>query len=1013
MSLSSRWAAFWAAMAVSLAVWAAPVSQQQALQRADAFLSARGRTVAAQGLVQGHAAPCHNGVPAFYVFNAEEGGFVVLSGDDRTAPVLGFAERGVFSEESAPEGLQWLLQMYGEQIDGLRISENAPVAAGGRPACQAAPVRRNIEPLMASLWNQGEPYNLLCPRYFNQDGSEGDRCATGCVATAVAQVMAFYRYPQATVRTIPGYVASFATDQGEKKVQLRNIPSGSVLDWDNMLPVYHGGESEEQLMAVAQLMYWAGMASKMAYGLSSATYMSDALNGLVRYFGYDDGSHIEQRGSHTIASWHNLLYSEILAGHPVAFAGVNSGGAHAFVIDGYDVEGLFHLNWGWGGLDNGFFRLDVLDPDDSSGIGASPEPGGYNMGQEAVILRLPDEVAAEPVAPRLSVNDWEIRGGDSFFANYVNWSGQSADWNVGIAQVGADGSLSLVGSYNTVHLDANYYSGQTFPVRGLAQGAYRIVPVSKRTADRVWQCDVNPDIRYVLAEVDAQGAVTLSIHPVEEVEVTGIEFPGNHKRGDRQMVRASFRNLGEEYFHEVHLFASLNGQKGESLCRTAVAIEEGAEAVVSLHFTPQQRGSWTVWLAADDRGQNILGSATVEITDEGVATEENLRCMSVAVSNRSGGAVYGDCMQGRVSVYNKGEVTYAGTLRLWLFKKADNGYYYGDASVYVPAVVQPGATVQLPFFFDRLQLNADYAMSVIYEQGGDIENGGLRQMGRTQKGVVCWTSDSTLTGLAPAAIVNTPANALALDMRTLGSSVVTVHPNANPNTLYLLAEGVSIPQGLDDSNVVVGAKAAFVRLSNEWGFCAPLAFTADEAEMVFSALPGWQTVALPFEPSELPQGIRLSQLAELGDDGMPLFTDVAAMDRNIPYLMWVEGDASLRFGGANARFSASRGMPAVVGNDAVRFCASTVGGEHTGVWVLNEARDAFVWGQVAAVAPFSAWLTGSTLPTSIPLPEGGLNAIEVVEAGSVPAAFFNLQGQRVLPQGKGVYITNHKKIMLW
>ena len=328
-------------------------------------------------------------------------------------------------------------------------------------------------------------------------------------------------------------------------------------------------------------------------------------------------------------------------------------------------------------------------------------------------------------------------------------------------------------------------------------------------------------------------------------------------------------------------------------------------------------------------------------------------------------------------------------------------------------MVQPGATVQLPFFFDRLQLNADYAMSVIYEQGGDIENGGLRQMGRTQKGVVCWTSDSTLTGLAPAAIVNTPANALALDMRTLGSSVVTVHPNANPNTLYLLAEGVSIPQGLDDSNVVVGAKAAFVRLSNEWGFCAPLAFTADEAEMVFSALPGWQTVALPFEPSELPQGIRLSQLAELGDDGMPLFTDVAAMDRNIPYLMWVEGDASLRFGGANARFSASRGMPAVVGNDAVRFCASTVGGEHTGVWVLNEARDAFVWGQVAAVAPFSAWLTGSTLPTSIPLPEGGLNAIEVVEAGSVPAAFFNLQGQRVLPQGKGVYITNHKKIMLW
>ncbi len=1003
-------------LCLSAVAFAAPVSQQKARQMAESFLLAHGKTLTSHAPVKSPARHGQDaGAPAYFIFHAAEGGFVVVSGEDCTAPVLGYGERGSFDAANMPEGLSWLLQMYEEQIGALRTQTgNAP--AQQKPA-HAVPVRHTIEPLMTTLWNQGEPYNLLCPHYYNQDGSEGPLCATGCVATAVAQVMAFYKYPQATKRTIPGYVAKFSTDQGEKSVQLRNIPANSVIDWENMLDVYHGGETDAQNTAVAQLMYWVGLGCKMSYGASSAAGFPDAVNALIRYFGYDDGTHIESRGNHSIQSWNDLLYNELATGHPIPFAGTNSGGAHAFVIDGYDVEGLYHLNWGWGGMDNGYFRIEVLDPDDNSGIGASPTIGGYNMGQDAIIgMNLPDETASPAVAFKLTVNDWEIRNGDTFFANYVNWSGVSADWNMGIAKVSDDGGLVLVGNAVSVYLNPNYYMGWEFAVRDLAEGSHRIVPVSKRSSDTEWQADVNPAIRFVQADVDAEGGVSLVIHPIEEVEVADISFPGNHKRGDSQRVCASFRNLGEEYYHEVHLFASRNSTKGESLCRTAVTMVAGGETTASFNFTPDQAGTWNVWLAADDRGNKVLGQTTVQITNDGVPSTDNLRCLSLSVSNRSNGVIYGQCAEGKVSVLNQGNAAYDGLLRLWLFKLADNGYYYGASSIYVPVKVEPGARAYVPFFFENLELNATYAMSVIYGGGGDIQDGGLKQMGRTQKGVVCWLSDNTLSGMAPASFINTPAKALAVDMRAMGDAVTKVNPNSNPNTLYLLEDGANVPEGLEESNVIRGGQADRIMLHDGWEFLSPMAFSADE--VTFSCEPAkqrWQTLALPFAPDGIPEGIRIMEFNEVGDNGVPAFGEVSSMERNIPYLLWAEADAPCSFKATGARFSATRLAPMVVGTERFRFCGTTVKVNLDGIWTINDAADAFVLSEeVVQVKPFTAYFRASDHNGAIPLPAGGENGVmPVVTQGDASAVYYNLNGQRVSRPQKGVYITNHKKIRVW
>ena len=127
-----------------------------------------------------------------------------------------------------------------------------------------------------------------------------------------------------TKRMIPGYSQVYKTLDGDKRIQLRNIPAGSVIDWGHILDEYHGGETDEQKQAIAQLMYWVGVGCKMSYGGSSAAGFPEGVKALINYFGYDDGTHIESRGNFTASAWEDLLYNELLTGHPIAFAGTNT-----------------------------------------------------------------------------------------------------------------------------------------------------------------------------------------------------------------------------------------------------------------------------------------------------------------------------------------------------------------------------------------------------------------------------------------------------------------------------------------------------------------------------------------------------------------------------------------------------------------------------------------------------------------------------------------------------------------
>jgi len=995
---------------LSITAAASPISQQQARQKAAAFMAAKGKNIGqttpakvprtSQGTINTDA--------SYYVFNVEGGqGYVVISGDDRTESVLGYSERGSFDENCLPEGLRWLMQMYADQIDRLDSGVSSQSSA-------VKSVRRPIAPLLKMLWNQGEPYNLLCPRYFREDGTEGDLSATGCVATAIAQVMGFYRYPEKTKRMIPGYAMTYNTSEGEKRVQLRNIPSGSVIDWDNILNEYHGNETDEQKNAIAELMYWVGVGCKMSYGSSSGAGFPEGVKALINNFGYDDGTHIESRGNHTAQSWDDLLYNELATGHPIAFAGTNTGGAHAFVLDGYDIDGLYHVNWGWGGMDNGYFRIDVLAPDDNSGIGASITPDAYNMGQDAIIgMRLPDDVDAPEASYQLTVNDWEIRYGNTFFANYVNWSGVSADWNMGIGYINDDGNIVLVGSYKTQQLSTNYYTGMEFPVRGLAEGMYHIVPVSKRSTDREWQMGVNPEITYILANVGANGNVQLEKHPIETISMTEMNFPGNHKKGDRQVVTANFRNLGDEYLREIHLLASRTDNKGSDICRTNVGILVGGETTATFSFTPDAVGTWNVWLSTDKEGRDVVGQGSVEITEEGIAPNHNLRYVSHTLGNRSNGVIYGDKMQGKVTIMNQHSDAFDGKVRLWLHKGADNGYYYGAQSIYFPMHIDPKKTAQTSFFFDGLEMGATYALSILYEEGGDIQDGGLRQMGRTQPGIIYWQQNMSLGGMPATGVVSAPSSAVALDMIGVSSYITSVVPNGNPNTLYIFSEGATVPEGLEESNVVVGQHAKEIVLTDGYGFFSPLSFTA--ANVSYTRMPikdRWETIALPFAPGQIPEGVQLQEFTQMGEDGNVVFATTKQMDSNVPYLIKSSSENELEFTATESYFSSAIEVPMVVGTQDIRFYGTTIRQRISDIFVLNEEGSAFVpaIGQMQ-IDPFRAYFTAPAHIESIPVKDD-VTAISLLGKPIEDNNIYDLQGRRVLNPKRGIYIMDHKKIMI-
>ena len=303
--------------------------------------------------------------PAYYLFAGEKSGYVIVAATERAYPLLGYSESGKINPNNLPCGLRMMLDLYAEQINAARSQDVKPV----NTRADVDPDNIVVDPLLGDiLWDQGMPFNGMTP----------GQTPTGCVATATAQIMRYWRYPDRAVGT-HGYMSNL--------YGYLSHDYNYHLDWNDM-PAAPNGTPDDEIQAkpnqtIARFMYGLAVAIDMNFApQGSGTTHDKVVPALIRHYGYskDILRVTEQEAGYL---WASIIKSELDAGRPVLHGGTGSGGGHSFVCDGYTSDDLFHFNWGWSGISNGWFKLNALNPD-ALGTGGGTG-GGYNKNRDIVI----------------------------------------------------------------------------------------------------------------------------------------------------------------------------------------------------------------------------------------------------------------------------------------------------------------------------------------------------------------------------------------------------------------------------------------------------------------------------------------------------------------------------------------------------------------------------------------------------------------------------------------------------
>ena len=990
------------------------VSRQAAFYTAQSYMLAKGKIIASpqspdSGRRRASSAE-EEGVPYYYIFNTEEGdGYVIVSGDDRIEPVLGYVEHGSFDPDNIPDNMRYMLETYTEEIKYVVEADIQPASSLlARRSKVARATKHSVAEILTTRWNQGLPYNLTIPKYYTENGSEA-RPATGCIATAWAQVINFHKYPEKIKVLIPSYSKTYTLSDGTKKtVTYPAIPKNTPIDWENMCDTYSCSESHAhtaQDTAVANLMRYCGYAVKMSYGASSSA--SWKYGDVVKYFGFDDSAQRIVRDNYSIDDWEDVLYNEIEQGYPIAFSALKIGGGHAFVLDGFDGDGLFHVNWGWGGGSNGWFRVGILNR--------------WNRNQVAIInLRRPDNVRAEPTAS-LTVSDVAING-TAVSGVWKNETGSTGTFNTGIVRLNDDGTLSPVGTTKNITGMADDASqSMTFLLsKKLPEGTYRLSPASKLTTGKVWRAQYNMQNEYIEAVVDADSIPALRIiSPVQNISIDTITIPTLRIVGEEQKVLVTFRNDGDEFYHDVFLFVGKTEVKEYQDYMYRVAAHKGETVTCPFYFTPKETGTYNLWFCTSKNGNGEIGRGTMEVITESEAERASLS-ISHSIVNGTDNIAYGKRLIGKATVKNTAAKDFHGgiELQLWHQKKGSNTATSGSSrsfSLDIPA----GKSVSVDYDFDDLSVDYYYHIKATYSnQSGNLSGGGLWDYKcEIQGGVLIWKNDGTVTGRAQ-------SSSVTLTSTTCGSyancdKITRMVPNRNPNTIYAFAPDMELPATLDGANAVSGKHTERISLVSGQPYYLPATFEANTASFTYTFAEeetgtGWHAFTMPFAADsvfvdDIPVTLGdeashfwIYEFSAQGDDGEVIFSPATVLRGGTPYIIAADSTMagrSVLFRSLGVTFYKTGSDKMLVSSSDYKFCGNTLMPKVKDYYILNEEGTAFEYVAVTKALPalasyFQTSLPEELRPASIVLPEipkspskaGDLNGdgkVDIADAVSV------------------------------
>ena len=643
------------------------LTEQQALERALQYMNSGKSSATARRM----ASPAKRGSmrvePAsveakkIYAFNMEGGGYVIASADSRTLPVLGYSTTGSIDWENMPENMRSWLKQYDEAIatlghrtdfeDGEQIVVSK--SRSENPACQSRRAERTaVEPLIKTHWNQDAPYWDQVPKYQGPESNlRNKQCYVGCVATAMAQVMNYWQWPKSVPDGLPEY--DYIFDAQNYTWHISALPP-TWFDWDLMLNDYKvwNDETEKydqigtdaQRKAVATLMRYCGQSVKMMYSPNgSGTYSSYVATALVNYFDYNAAQFVSRR-FFGIDEWEGIIYDELAAGRPMVYCGSGDQGGHSFVCDGYDGNGLFHINWGWAGKDDGYFSLAVLNPYNNTSPGSGSSGIGFSIHEGAVVYTDP-KMEPQPelrhdfgssfyqyISP-YCYDDNMVEFYYTFFENYD----EVVDHALGT--IDSEGNLhplfmgdpndSLLISYNIYNY--NWYKVEVDSTMFTAGQQVTLYPMLKfRHPGEQWQV-IPPTELSLTAGRDENGRFFLySNKGFFDIQPIGVSITkGTGRLDERSDLTIRVRNNeSTDYTRELYLVPLYLGHITPEMYDAAPVLVTGAklvcgayipangEADVTFSFVPEYGGTVVFGVYGET---NLIGELPLELNNDTLA----------------------------------------------------------------------------------------------------------------------------------------------------------------------------------------------------------------------------------------------------------------------------------------------------------------------------------------------------------------------------------------------------------
>ena len=509
----------------------------------------------------------------FYVFNLNDNqGWVMVADDDRCIPILGYSKSGEFVTENLPANIEdWLSGISSEiqhVIDNNVVADNSTTLLwkelfAGESTEFINRGEKVVNPLVQTRWNQAPYYNALCP-YNNH---YGERTVTGCVATAMAQVLKYWNYPEVGSGSHSYSTSSYGT--------LYANFGGTQYAWNNM-PNRVTSTND----AVATLMYHCGVSVEMSYGVSatggSGAYVISSYSNtdhcaefaFKNYFGYKPSAHGELKNNTSDSQWKSMVRADLDASRPLVYAGFGNGG-HCFICDGYDNSDKFHFNWGWDGQNDGYYSLSALNPG-SGGAGG----GSYSFtnNQQAIFGLEPNNGGGGGggggsnsndnlrLYSALSVESQIWFGSDiTVTASIGNWSDAAFNGSFCAAAFDADGNFIDFIDIESCNLQGGYYRAFEFTTTGnmvFVPGQYQVA-LFYTTDNENWTIVDN-------GNYDNYG--TFEIYYYDDVETYSdfsiLSNNGRLVQGSTASVKVDVANTGNSPFYgnvRVNL-STLNGE---------------------------------------------------------------------------------------------------------------------------------------------------------------------------------------------------------------------------------------------------------------------------------------------------------------------------------------------------------------------------------------------------------------------------------------------------------------------